>query len=103
MASSRLLILCCLVALTLSYSMEAAMARRLLNIPGFPSMGNTFPLPTLQSPPLPTLQSPPLPTFPPYSATPSTGTGLPFFPFPTPSTPSFPRIFTPPATGTTNP
>ncbi|CAH1450533.1 unnamed protein product [Lactuca virosa] len=95
MASSRLLILCFLVALTLSYSMEATMARRLLNIPGFPNMGNTFPLPTLQSPPLP--------TFPPYSATPSTGTGLPFFPFPTPSTPSFPRIFTPPATGTTNP
>ncbi|KAF5781126.1 hypothetical protein HanRHA438_Chr11g0493131 [Helianthus annuus] len=95
MASTKLLILCFLVALTLSSNIEATAARRLLNIPGFPSMGGSFP--TLQTPSLPT-------TFPPFGSTPSSG--MPFFPLPTtmptsPSVPSFPGIFTPPATATT--
>ncbi|KVI10909.1 hypothetical protein Ccrd_010688 [Cynara cardunculus var. scolymus] len=88
MASSRLVILFLLVALTLSSNAEATMARRLLNIPGLPNMGS-FPMPTLQSPSFP---------LPPFGPSPPAGTGFPFFSIPTtmPTTPSFPGIFTPP-------
>ncbi|PWA68902.1 hypothetical protein CTI12_AA306170 [Artemisia annua] len=98
MASTKVLILCILVvALTHSSNLEA---RRLLNIPGLPSTGDS-------SFPMPTLQTPSFPTFPPFGSSPSMGTGS-MFPFPTtmpttPSVPSFPGIFTPPITTPTNP